>query len=75
MGEGTAIVLLGVGAGLAGAWWLAETLRSYLFEVQPRDPLVFTIVAACLGAIGLLACWLPAHRAARVDPLIALRAE
>ena len=75
VGQGGLIVGAGLIAGLTVAWWLAHTVQSFLFEVQPRDPLVFTIVALFLGAVGLLACWIPARRAARVDPLVALRAE
>jgi ABC-type lipoprotein release transport system permease subunit len=50
-------------------------VEAFLFEVQPREPLVFGAVAALLALVGLVACWLPARRAARVDPLTALRAE
>ena len=73
--QGAATVLLGIATGLVSAWWLAQTVRSYLFEVEPRDPVVFGVVACSLAAVGLLACWIPARRAARVDPLVALRAE
>ena len=73
--QGAVVLSLGIVAGLAGAWMLAKTVRTFLFEIQPRDPYVFGAVALTLAIVGLLACWLPARRAARVDPLIALRAE
>ena len=67
--------MTGIAAGLVGAWWLARTVQQFLFEVEPRDPLVFATVAAVLMLVGVMASWLPARRAARVDPLAALRAE
>jgi predicted permease len=73
--QGAIVIVAGIAAGLAGAWMLARTVQSFLFEVEPRDPMVFTVVAVVLAVVGLLACWLPARRAARIDPLIALRAE
>ena len=73
--QGIAVVLTGIAAGLSGAWLLARSVQSFLFEVQPRDPMVFAVVAIVLALIGALASWLPARRAARVDPLSALRAE
>ena len=73
--QGVFVVMAGIAAGLVGAWWLARAVQQFLFEVEPRDPLVFTTVAAVLMLVGVLASWLPARRAARVDPLAALRAE
>ena len=64
-------MLLGLAAGAAGARLLAVML----FEVQPHDPIVFTVVVAVLGASGLVACLIPAFRATRVDPVEALRSE
>lgn len=66
---------IGVGIGLAGAFYLSRFLRSLLFEIAPTDPLSFSGVAVVLLLVALLACWLPARRAARVDPVVALRAE
>ena len=73
--QGASLILLGLAAGLVTAWWLARIVQSFLFEVQARDPLIFVTVACGLAALGLLACWISAQRAARVDPLVALRAE
>jgi putative ABC transport system permease protein len=73
--EGTMLVGLGVVGGLVGAALSARFLRSLLFEVRPGDPLTFAIVCALLVAVGLAACYLPARRATRVDPLVALRVE
>lgn len=66
---------LGVTLGLAGAALATRVVESFLFGVSPRDPGTFVAVAAVLGVAGLLAAWLPARRAARVDPVQALRAE
>jgi putative ABC transport system permease protein len=70
-------VLLGAGVvfGLAGALAGARLLRGLLFGVGPNDPFTLGVVGVALAGIGLAACWLPAARAARVDPAVALRAE
>ena len=73
--QGMAAVMAGIAAGLLGAWLLARSVQAFLFEVEPRDPMVFAIVAVTLALIGAMASWLPARRAARVDPVSALRAE
>jgi predicted permease len=69
------IVLVGVVMGLAGAVVVTRVLQRFLFGVTPTDPMVFTIVTLLLMAIGLVAAWVPARRATRVDPWDALRAE
>jgi predicted permease len=75
LGQGMALALVGVTLGLCGALWLARLLRQLLFEVEPTDPLTYVGVAVVLGMAALLACYVPARRAARVDPIIALRVE
>lgn len=67
--------VLGLVIGIAGALALSETMRSLLFDLQPRDPVSFVGVAVVLLVVAALASWLPARRAAKVDPVIALRAE
>jgi len=62
-------------AGLAGAAGVTRVLQTFLFGVKPTDPLVFASVTVLLLAVGLMAAWLPARRATRIDPLSALRAE
>jgi putative ABC transport system permease protein len=69
------IVVAGLIVGLAGAAGVTHVLQSFLFGVTTTDPLVFTTVVLLLLAVGLLAAWLPARRAARIDPWAALRAE
>ena len=71
----SAIIVGGIATGTAGAWLFARSIQSFLFEVQPRDPLVFVSVAALLMAVGLTASWVPGHRAVRIDPLDSLRSE
>jgi predicted permease len=68
-------VLPGLAIGLAGALLLTRLMRSQLFGVQPTDPLTYAAVAFFLGSVALLASWLPARKAARVDPITALRNE
>jgi putative ABC transport system permease protein len=66
---------VGLGIGLGGAFCLTRFMRGLLFEVTPADPTSFLLVSALLLAVALLACWLPARRAAKVNPIVALRAE
>ena len=69
--------LTGVGVllGLAGAFALTQTIRTMLYGVAPTDTLTFVLVPILLVVVSLIACWLPARRAAKVDPMVALRAE
>ena len=71
--QGVTLALAGVVLGGAGAYWLARFLSKLLFEVKATDPLTFIAVAGLLTAIAALACYIPARRAARVDPLMAMR--
>ncbi len=73
--QGMALVLLGVVFGVAGAYALTRTIRSLLFEVGATDPLTFLLVPLLLAIVGFIACYLPARRATKVDPLVALRYE
>ncbi len=69
------IVAAGLLVGLAGAAGVTRVLQTFLFGVTPTDPIAFTIVTLLLMAVGLMAAWLPARRATRIDPCAALRAE
>ena len=73
--QGMRLALIGVAIGIAAAFGLTRLLTSLLFGVQPRDPLVFIAVPVLLIAVALLACYLPARRATRINPLEALRWE
>ncbi len=73
--RGLALTLAGVGAGLAGAFALARVLESVVFGVSATDPYTFLAAAPVLIATGAAASWLPARRAARIDPVVALRTE
>ncbi len=73
--NGMALALIGVGIGLAGAFALTRFLESQLFQVAPTDKVTFIAVASSLIVVALLACYIPARRATKVDPLVALRDE
>jgi ABC-type antimicrobial peptide transport system permease subunit len=69
------LALLGVAIGLIGAWAMSGFMKTLLFGVANTDVLTFSVVSLCLLFAALLACWLPARRATKVDPLVALRYE
>jgi ABC-type antimicrobial peptide transport system permease subunit len=75
LGQAMATALAGVAAGVLGAFSLTRLMRSLLFEISPTDPLTFAAVALLLLLVVALAAYLPARRATRVDPTIALRYE
>ncbi len=75
IGEGLRLSAIGIVAGLITAFAITRLLRSLLVGISPTDPVTFATIAALFLLIAALACWLPARRAARVDPLIALRTE
>jgi putative ABC transport system permease protein len=74
-GEGFRLIGAGVLVGIVLSVALSRVLRSFLFEVQPSDPVTLGFVGALFVMVGLLACWIPVRRARRVDPLEALRYE
>jgi putative ABC transport system permease protein len=74
LGQGMRLTLLGIIIGIAGALAATRVLRTMLFGVGTTDPLTYGVVIVALGTVAVLACWIPARRASRVDPLVALRA-
>ena len=72
--EGGVLLLIGLAAGVISAYFLARVIQGLLFGVAPHDPATFGTVAVTMAAIGLLACWIPALRASRIDPAITMRA-
>jgi predicted permease len=75
LGQGMRLALLGVTLGLGAALAVTRLMQQALFEVQPHDPMIYGGVALIIFAVAALACWLPARRATKVDPLVALRAS
>jgi ABC-type antimicrobial peptide transport system permease subunit len=75
MKHGLRLALVGLLLGLAGAIAVTRLMQTLLFNVRPADPSTMVAVAAVIAAVALIACYVPARRATRVDPLTALRAE
>jgi ABC-type antimicrobial peptide transport system permease subunit len=73
LGRLVLLLAFGVAAGLALSWWTSRFVAALLFGLGPRDPTTFAAAAIALGVVGLLAGWLPARRAARIDPGRVLR--
>ncbi|MGH9673822.1 MAG: FtsX-like permease family protein, partial [Bryobacteraceae bacterium] len=73
--QGMLLAVAGIGLGLAAAFGLTRVISTFLFGVDPRDPLVFVAAPLTLAAISLFAVWIPARRATRIDPVVALRYE
>jgi ABC-type antimicrobial peptide transport system permease subunit len=73
--QGCKLTFIGVIFGLIGAFVLTRAVSSFLYDVSPTDPLTFTCASLLLIGVALLACYVPARRAARIDPMEALRYE
>jgi ABC-type antimicrobial peptide transport system permease subunit len=72
---GLSWALTGIAIGLLGAFALSRVLGTLLFEVTARDPVTYSLVGVMLALVAMLACYIPAARATRIDPMIALRTE
>ena len=75
LNQGFRLALIGVGLGLAASFALTRLMTGLLFGVKPSDPQTFILVTAALLAVAPAACWIPPHRATRIDPVVALRHE
>jgi ABC-type antimicrobial peptide transport system permease subunit len=75
LGEGLKVAAIGLLVGIGGAWGLTGIMESMLFDIGARDPLSFLLGPVVLTLVAIAACWIPARRATRVDPVTVLRQE
>jgi putative ABC transport system permease protein len=75
IGQGMGLALCGIAVGWLASMWLARVLSGLLFGVTPHDPMTFVVVALLLLSVALLACYVPARHASKIDPVVALRTE
>jgi ABC-type antimicrobial peptide transport system permease subunit len=75
LGKGALLILIGAIFGIAGAYGVSKLLIAYIPSLPTRDPLIVAVTGAALAIVALVACYIPARRATRVDPLLALRSE
>jgi putative ABC transport system permease protein len=75
MGESAALTVLGIAWGVPAALWASRAVKSFLYGLSTTDPWTYALLSAVLAGIALSAAWIPARRAARVDPMVALRYE
>jgi ABC-type antimicrobial peptide transport system permease subunit len=75
LGHGRRLTLVGIAIGITGALFVTRLLQQALFEVDPADPMVYAAISLLLLIVAEFACWIPARRATRVDPLTAMRTE
>src|SRR5205085_1809158 len=75
VGQGMRLAVIGLATGLIAALALTRLMQTLLFNISASDPITFVAIALLLGSVALLACYLPARRAAKVDPMVALRYE
>jgi len=75
IGESAVLTMIGIGAGVPVALWISRGAAALLYGVRPADPWTYAVLAIALAGIALSASWIPARRAARVDPVVALRYE
>lgn len=75
IGESAILTAIGIAIGVPLAWWASLSVASFLYGFSPTDPWLYAALAVLLAVIALTAAWIPARRAARVDPMVALRAE
>jgi ABC-type lipoprotein release transport system permease subunit len=73
--HGLMLATMGVLIGITGAWALTRWMSSLLFEISPTDPVSFVLIPLLLLTVALLACWRPARRASKINPMIAMRGE
>jgi ABC-type antimicrobial peptide transport system permease subunit len=73
VGRGMTLAVIGIALGLAASFWLTRLMTTLLFEVKPTDTSTFAVVTTGFLLVALIACYIPARRATKVDPLVALR--